>query len=127
MRSRDPAMGSETDIRHAISLRPSPFHTPHGEQSPHRSEIRRSESMPTAATHHQLPASSESITPTVVSQTSVGHSTAWEPLTPPLEGTSDPIARHVSTTLDGVDPEADLEGQRWSVGGRTWNETSDPY
>jgi divalent metal cation (Fe/Co/Zn/Cd) transporter len=120
-------MGSETDIRHAISLRPSPFHTPHSEQSPHRSEIRRSESLPTAVGHQQLPTSSDSINATIVSQDSVGHSTAWEPLTPPLEGTSDPIARHVAATLDGVDPEADLEGQKWSASGRSWNERSDPY
>jgi divalent metal cation (Fe/Co/Zn/Cd) transporter len=130
MRSRDPSMSSETDIRHAISLRPSPFHTPHSEQSPHRSEMRRTESMPAPTSQLHIPTSPDSITPTITTQASVGHSTAWEPLTPPAEGTSDPFARHAAgaaATLDGVDPEADLEGQRWSVGGRTWNETNDPY
>src|ERR1700742_3566591 len=127
MRSRDPTMGSETDIRHAISLRPSPFHTPHSEQSPHRSDMRRTDSQLSAAASQQLPTSPDSVTQTIVSQGSVAHSTAYEPLTPPPEGTSDPIARHVASTLDGVDPDADLEGQRWSAGGRTWNEANDPF
>jgi divalent metal cation (Fe/Co/Zn/Cd) transporter len=124
-------MGSETDIRHAISLRPSPFHTPHGEQSPHRIDLRRAETTPVSGAQYHLhhPTSPDSVTATVTSQLSVGHSTACEPVTPPPDGTGDPIARHVlgaaATTLEGVDP--DLEGQRWSAGGRDWSVRNDPY
>jgi cation diffusion facilitator family transporter len=64
MRNKDPSMRSEQDIRHAISLRPSPFHTPHsgyapshghGSDSPHRiSEIHRAETSSAHLQHFQI-------------------------------------------------------------------------
>jgi divalent metal cation (Fe/Co/Zn/Cd) transporter len=164
-------MGSETDIRHAISLRPSPFQRPSSDHtgSPHRSEIRRSDTAP--ASHHPQahPPNSPDSTITAVGRnssldrhrqgslgregrqgsichasvqaasdapptTSLGHSTAWEALTPPAEGVSDPIARHVaggglllaSAQTDRADGAiaADLEDRGE---GRRWDGRNDPF
>lgn len=91
--------GSETDLRHAISLRPSPFHS-HSE-SPHRG---RPESV--SAGPVNAPASPDSKSPVPISSslartnTLGGRSTAWEALTPPAEGTSDPISRRVESDVE---------------------------
>ncbi|KIW04858.1 uncharacterized protein PV09_04040 [Verruconis gallopava] len=120
-------MSSETDLRHAISMRPHPFHT-----HPH-ANISRSESP--AASHPQSrhdPIVPEAQPPLVHNKSAAskfGHSTAFEAVTPDDDNGVDPIARHVresrdddAGTLQGRE-DGDLERQtppRYSV-------EADPY
>lgn len=91
-------MNSEPDLRHAISMRPNPFH-PH----PYRSESPRPESV-----HH--PTSSDPV------RTKDATSTAIEPTTPAKED-HDPISRHAAHR------ESDIEGQTLPH----YTEDNDPY
>jgi divalent metal cation (Fe/Co/Zn/Cd) transporter len=95
-------MASEPDIRHAISLRPSPFHI--SEQSLHSSHRERRPDI--------------NLAPTSSDQPSAGHSTAYELASLDPEGHSqDPVARHVSLG------DADIEGQREAK----YTRENDPY
>ncbi|KAF2673750.1 cation diffusion facilitator 1 [Microthyrium microscopicum] len=101
-------MSSENDIRHAISMRPLPFHS-------NTEPVRRdSSSTPTYSdfSHHRshgenVPPPNNTTSESAASNAQ-GRSTAWEPSTPPADGgKSDPIARHVATSPNAED---DVEG-----------------
>jgi divalent metal cation (Fe/Co/Zn/Cd) transporter len=94
-------MASEPDIRHALSLRPSPFHI--SEQSPHPSHRERRSDINLAPTSDQP---------------SAGHSTAYELASLSPEGhPQDAVARHIALG------DADIEGQREA----RYTRENDPY
>jgi divalent metal cation (Fe/Co/Zn/Cd) transporter len=113
MRPKEAATDStESDVRHSISLRPSPFHTTHNsnDTNPHR-ELRidipataASAASPTGDAGHALaPQQSTS------GAASVGHSTAFEALTPPADAPQGTFfSRHATSDNAAT---ADLESQ----------------
>lgn len=84
---------SEHDLRYAISLRPSPFHT-----SQHRTESTRPHG-PESITIPPAPEPSQQSNNTNNDKSVAGITTAFEPTTPDAEK-HDPVARHVPTQDD---------------------------
>jgi divalent metal cation (Fe/Co/Zn/Cd) transporter len=137
----DPSMGSEQDIRHAISLRPSPFHSSHhhlsGSETPHSlRDFHRSDTDPVIAASAvlsgvstPLPKSPDSLAgdnfgPGGLSHHAsapVGHSTAYQS----SNNLDDAVSRHAAGA--GHEHEVDIEGQQdGSITGR-YSPVNDPY
>ncbi|KAF1986739.1 cation diffusion facilitator 1 [Aulographum hederae CBS 113979] len=108
-------MGSEQDLRHAISLRPSPFHHypyDYGNRSESRSHSPRPESIPIPGTPDVYTSPSKH----------AATSTGVEPTTPTDED-HDPIARHHVPELSSEAGPADVERQSLPA----YTRENDPY
>jgi divalent metal cation (Fe/Co/Zn/Cd) transporter len=122
MRPKEAAAdSSESDVRHSISLRPSPFHTAHSSNdvSPHR-DLRIDVSA--AAAEDSSHAQSHQVLDSA-SAAAVGHTTAFEPLTPPPDAPQDVFFSRYAAAGDAA-ATADLESQTQR---RKYTSDNDPY
>jgi divalent metal cation (Fe/Co/Zn/Cd) transporter len=117
-------MSSEADLRHAISMRPHPFHThPHSRsESPaaSHSQARQDRQDPTAE--------NQPLAHSYGSPSKLGHSTAFEATTPDEDERADPIARHARDSRD--DDAGTLQGREGDIERQTpprVNSETDPY
>ena len=110
MSSKHAKMSSEQDLRHAISMRPHPFHT-----HPHSHSRSESPATSHSQTRHPHPdAENQPLSQSYGSPSKLGHSTAFEAITPDEDERLDPIARHARDSRDddaGTLQEGDLERQ----------------
>ncbi|KAK3065347.1 hypothetical protein LTS18_014191 [Coniosporium uncinatum] len=88
--------GSEVDLRHAISMRPHPFHIHPRHSDSFRSDSPRPENIPIPGTPDHISTASHG--------KPAARSTAFEAATPPDE-VHDPVARHAHDAAEGPDVE----------------------
>lgn len=93
-------MSSETDLRHAISMRPHPFHThPHSHSRSESPATSHSQTRQERSNTNPDAIENQPLTYSYGSPSKLGQSTAYEATTPD-EDHHDPIARHARESRD---------------------------